>query len=312
MSTDNPTEFDHEIDVLEAQPMSRAARITRVHGRGAGRGIPEVHDIVLEHEDGSVIEARMPTPEGTTVDARIRPLALKFRDFGECPICLTPQPTSREHIPPYSIGGTVLTVTCERCNNEFGSRFETHLQSWYEGSTGRVLISGQGVRGKRHGGEYLFRVTPDGEPVLFHKGKMDPAFLQLLKSGSVEMTFTALDLRAVQLAALKNAYLAACVIMNEVPRTSRANAIREELVAARDRPRDADYELSPLARTIRISRTAADPVPKEIALGLMAHEDSAVSFAISFNRVFAVDWPLDPIVVTDGGNTWRASDPTLA
>jgi hypothetical protein len=249
----------------------------------------------------------MPQPQGVGVMAQMRVLSLEFVDFGECPICLTPAPTSREHVPPHSVGGNVLTLTCERCNNEFGSRYEPHLQTWYEGSTGRVLIAGGGVRGRRHGGEYLVRVTQEGEFMLFQNGRSDPAFEQMLQVGSLEMTFTALDQRALALAAIKTAYIAACVIMREVPRTDRADAIREELLAARDRARDEDYELTDLAKSIKVSRAVAGPVAPEIALILMEHVDGSRSFAIGFNRVFAVDWPLDPIMVSDGDQVWRAS-----
>jgi hypothetical protein len=111
-------------------------------------------------DDGSVLEAQMPTPQGVKVSGRLLPVDVEYFDCGECPICLVPSPSSREHVPPHSIGGNVRTLTCERSNNEFGSRFEPHLQAWYERSLGRVPISGGDVPGRRNGGEYLYRVTP--------------------------------------------------------------------------------------------------------------------------------------------------------
>ena len=41
--------------------------------------------------------------------------------FDLCPICLDPEPTSEEHVPPQSLGGRVMTLTCNRCNNDLGT-----------------------------------------------------------------------------------------------------------------------------------------------------------------------------------------------
>ena len=52
-----------------------------------------------------------------------------------CPLCLyafSCVPASfdrvtKEHIIPSSLGGTLITLTCKDCNNESGSRLESHL-----------------------------------------------------------------------------------------------------------------------------------------------------------------------------------------
>jgi len=64
----------------------------------------------------------------------------------------------------------------------------------------------------------------------------------------------------------------------------------------RDLPRSQRLQLSPLIESIHIARSAAEPTPGEIVLMVRADagEDSA-RFVISFNRVFAVGWPLEPI-----------------
>ncbi|MEB0000412.1 HNH endonuclease [Cryobacterium sp. RTS3] len=271
--------------------------VKSIKGHASGRGIPEALEIVLQNDDGSVIEARMPRPNGIEVAARLIPLSIEFIDFGECPICLEPKPNSREHVPPHSIGGNVMTLTCERCNNEFGSRYEPHLQTWYEGSMGRVRISGGDVKGRRNAGEYLLRVTPDDEVVLLPFGRSDPAVEDIIRSGQFEVTYPNPDGKAAHLAAVKTAYLAACLIMREIPRTPHSDAIRAELLAARDRDRAESYELSSLLKSIQMSRSEAEPVLGEICLTSLSLQDGSISYAISFNRVFAVDWPLDPIRV---------------
>lgn len=277
--------------------VERTGIVQSVIGRGTARGIPEVHKVTLRLNDGSFLEAGMPTPEGIQVSGQIVPFNVEYFDFGECPICLGPNPASREHAPPHSIGGNVMTITCETCNNEFGTRYEPHLQTWYEGSIGRVRMSGGGVPGRRLAGEYLYRVTPTGEFVLFQTGRSDPAVHQMLQSGQVEITYPIFNSNAFRLAALKTGYLAACLIMKEVPRAERAAAIRAELMAARDHDRQQPLELGPMALATRVSRTAEDPVPGEIVLVQLVQADDTTFFSIGFNRVFAVDWPLEPIML---------------
>lgn len=248
-------------------------------------------------DDGTILEARMPRPTGDATTFRALPVVLEFIDLGICPICLTPRPTSREHVPPHSIGGNTLVLTCERCNNEFGSKFEPHLQGWYEGSIGKVKLSGVDVTGKRFAGEYLVRENPAGGFVLFQQGKRDPEVDRILQAGaSFEMTYPEADTARMHVAAVKSAYLAACVALRAVPNSLRGEALRAELLAMRDLPRSHRLELSPLMESIRVARSAAEPSPGEVVLmaGLTADERS-VRFVISFNMVFAVDWPLEPI-----------------
>src|SRR5437868_1137324 len=54
--------------------------------------------------------------------------------FG-CPLCLKAFPhseplgevVSEEHVVPGALGGRITTLTCKRCNNEMGSKLESHL-----------------------------------------------------------------------------------------------------------------------------------------------------------------------------------------
>ena len=130
---------------------------------------------------------------------------------------------------------------------------------------------------------------------MMQNGRADPAIQELLEGGAVEMHLIEPDASAIHIGAVKNAYLAACVLMKEIPRTERADAIRAELVAARDSARGTRLELSPLLQSIRVARAAVDPVPGAIELVAMRGDGEGLAFAISFSRVFAVDWPLDPI-----------------
>jgi HNH endonuclease len=287
-----------------AAPANReSGRIRSVTGRGTARGIPELSEVVIDLEGGGEVHGRMPTPNGERVDARIVEVPFEYFEFAECPICLSPAPGSREHVPPSSMGGIVLTLTCLRCNNEFGSRFETHLQTWYEGSTGRVRLSGTTVDGRRNAGEFLLRETGSGEFLLMQNGRADPAIQELLESGAVEMHMVEPDTSAIHIGAIKSAYLAACVLMKEIPRTDRAAAIRAELLSARDSQRGTRLGLSPLFQSIRVARAAGAPQPGAVELVAMRGEAERLDFAISFSRVFAVDWPLDPIDIGRGADS---------
>lgn len=189
----------------------------------------------------------MPRPVGDQTTFRATPVRFEFMDLGECPICLAASPSSREHVPPHSIGGNALTLTCERCNNEFGSKLEPHLQGWYENSIGKVKMSGADVDGHRFAGEYLVRENAAGGFILFQQGKRDSAVDQILQNGgSFEMICPQADMARTHIGAVKTAYLAACVAMRVVPSSPRAEALRAELLAARDAPRSQRLELSPI------------------------------------------------------------------
>jgi hypothetical protein len=188
----------------------------------------------------------------------------------------------------------VLTLTCGMCNNEFGSKFEPHLLDWYDGSLGSVRLSNELVNGRRFAGEFLVREDAEGSFVLFQKGNQDPAVARILSGGGqFSMHYSELNTARVHVAAVKSAYLAACVALREVPRTPRSEELRLALVAARDSPRDARIDATDLMKSIRIGRLSGEPLPGEIRL--MATRPDAGRVVISFNRVVAIDWPLEPI-----------------
>lgn len=137
------------------------------------------------------------------------------------------------------------------------------------------------------------RETLDGKFMLFQVGRAAPEMRRILEAGEFDISYRAADMNATRIAATKSAYIAACLIVGEVPRAPLATEIRTELAAAVDRARSAPYKLSPRMEAIRIGRAGVPPTPGEIAL----LEDAHGNHAIGFNRVFAVDWPIDPITV---------------
>ncbi|WP_168442826.1 HNH endonuclease [Microbacterium sp. PF5] len=268
--------------------------MTGVVGRADGRGVPELTSATLQFEDGTTIDTVPPPIEGVTRGAEHVPVAFEYAEFDRCPICLTPDPDSREHVPPHSLGGSVLTATCERCNNEFGSRYEPHALAWYENALGNARVSGSTVPGKRHAGTYLFRLGSDGSIVLFQQGKYDKAVLDILSNGDAEITYDPVDVERAKLAFVKSAYLAACVLVQRIPDGPKATTVREELLAAREHPRDAPFISGPAVRALKIGRNNGDAHPGEIRL-MVIHADEGRELGVSFNRRIIVDWPLDPL-----------------
>lgn len=274
--------------------MRRRATLTGVVGRGDGRGIPELASSTLQFDDGTTIETVIPPVPGITRGAEQVPVTFQFAEFDRCPICLAADPGSKEHVPPHSLGGSVLTTTCERCNNEFGSRYEPHAIAWYENALGNARVSGSTVPGKRHAGMYLFRLGSDGSVVLFQQGKYDNAVLDILSSGDAEITYEPVDVERAKLAFVKSAYLAACALVRRIPDGPKAKAIREELLRAREHPRGVPFMPGPAIRALKIGRNNGDARPGEIRL-MIIHADESRELGVSINRRIIVDWPLDPL-----------------
>jgi HNH endonuclease len=98
-----------------------------------------------------------------------------------CPICLSPFTTealadkrlSAEHVPPKSVGGRELLLTCRVCNNSSGTKLDADaktkedVQIAVSGMTGRphrikAMIGGVRVNGELHTseGKYSLRILP--------------------------------------------------------------------------------------------------------------------------------------------------------
>ncbi len=267
--------------------------ISEVEGRGSspGRGLPPAHNMKLEGDDGGTfsIERARGSQEFT-----VRKLVqASYVEFDRCPICEEPDPKSREHVPPQGLGGGVSTLTCLRCNNEFGSRLENDLQDWFDDAT-RVRFSSASTHGERRAPRMLIRRNQDGAPVfLLDVGKVDPEIDAMFESGEFTITHTFPSEQRVRLALLKSAYLAACCLMRAIPATPRAIAIRELLMKARDAPRRDPLPQSPILDELRFHRSFGEGSP-EIAI-VAWPEDDEITIGVSLARTVLVSWPLEPL-----------------
>jgi len=216
--------------------------------------------------------------------------------FHSCPICWDPA-TDDEHVPPASLGGKIMTRTCGPCNHRLGSHVEADLADWYENALTLPRFGSSGIRGDRKSGRILWRTTPAGEFVLLMNGRYDPAIIDMLKSGQVDLAGLLPDRNRYHLALLKHAYLAACMKFG-VLQGDAADEIRRDLIAARDAASRQAVPESRLALGLTVLRRhqPSSPVTAPVVTAV-AHEPTGPCHGVLLaGRVF-VSWSSRPVDV---------------
>lgn len=278
-------------------------QIVRVTGRSTvsgGRGLPKVAEIALRHDDGALLEARIPD----LVGAEYRPAtvlrSIDPADFPVCPICLDAPGETREHVPPKPLGGSVMTRTCGPCNGKLGSRTESAMQDWYD-SAFRISYSRQGDPHRFGHDRILIRKSPAGEYLLLHEkpsnGQDDTLGEALRGTGTLMSHQSWPHPNQYMNGLLKSAYLAACLSIRGVPIVPSAEEIRAELLAARDTRKRADVQLGPHAASLGFHRTGTPAVGPPLAL-VRTEIDNQATYLISLAGTLLVTWPfpeIDPI-----------------
>lgn len=242
------------------------------------------------------------------VTAEIATIAQVAR-FSRCPICLTGDPVSREHVPPESVGGEVLTYTCMRCNNDIASRFESRLADYAHSRVRYASMDFPDLKGRRTVGELSVRFTPGGEFVIAPHHFPDEVAEELERGSKFSLSFTPPDPVLMRIALLKHVYLAACTLTRNLDLGVLGRQARSELVAARDAPRGQAVSPGPLASALRY--TLRDPDKDFPAVALTAFYDeesmSTPEFVIVLAGRIAVRWPfggLYTVVDESGGRTF--------
>jgi hypothetical protein len=95
-----------------------------------------------------------------------------------------------------------------------------------------------------------------------------------------------------KLAALKHAYLAACLDLRAIPETPSADLIRHDLRAARDATSRAGVPVSECALSMPLMPTHEQPSGPSIALGIVRRPDGLAEIWIILAGSIAVPWPL--------------------
>lgn len=222
--------------------------------------------------------------------------APEFQNFGRCPICGAASDLTREHVPQADLGGRAMTMTCRSCNNLLGSRVEVELRDWFDDAVGNVRFSGGDVPGRRRVPRVLLRTTAEGEFGLFlDTGKSDADLPAMLASGKVEMHCRIPIPKVWRLAALKHAYLGACLALGEIPDSPMARRVRADLMAARDSGRGDSVPESRIAGGLRVARSyGAAQGPSVVMAALVDDEGVMQDGGLSFAGTLFVSWPLEP------------------
>ena len=286
--------------------------IREVAGRKSGgeRGLAPLHSVVAEGADGKEF-AFGRVSRGEQVPVQQLHHAGKLI-FDRCPICLDPEPVSKEHVPPSKVGGSWLTNTCIDCNNDLGSLVDSDLIDWYDDALTPVTMSHADVPGARKTSRLLYRETPDGSFVLVPEGYFDPAISSKFAPGEdFELSYAPPDTRRVRLAVLKNTYLGACLIKGEIITSPEAEQVRAELMALRGLKRaDPLPDLGPAARSIKFSKSNGPAVAGQVSLVMMQSIDGADPwFGVSLAGTVLGSWVFgsEGLFVTSEGQHQRVA-----
>lgn len=156
--------------------------------------------------------------------------------FAQCPICLSSDPTSAEHVPPEAIGGRIMTSTCVPCNNELGSSIDAPFVDSMFGRFRSFKLSTEdsnGVLGYRTYRNVRLAAGESHEQAVWIDGRKNSR--QFLAGATrFEVKMQPPDPKAVGLGELKSLYLACCVIANAILSGETAERVRQDLIAVRD------------------------------------------------------------------------------
>jgi hypothetical protein len=246
----------------------------------------------IELTDGRVLELARRDRPGQEVSIRVVG-AIGERYFNVCPIC-GDRATHKEDVPPRSIGGRVMTRTCQPCNNGLGSKVEADLVDWYDTAVTLPAFSGDAVQGARRPGRIFFRVTSDGKPVLLMDESTDPGVRELLLSDNVDLTANEPDHNRVRLALLKHAFLAACLVFGPLEGPD-ADAVRADLIAARDAPSRQQVPRSAIALGLTVLRGEPRVKWPPLVYCIADMEDGAEIHGVTLAGRTFVSWSSEPV-----------------
>lgn len=221
------------------------------------------------------------------VRGRVTTIVVERFDFPFCPICLEPDPDAAEHVPPESLGGRVMTMTCRRCNHDFGTA-EDQLRSFIDLETTVHAQAAEGSAMGHRAAKVALR-SSEGRPTGAFVRSAAPEFDEILRTRSSELTVKPLDMPLVVAAGLKHAYLAACLHQQAVPESDDVARVRAVLLAARERDREALLEaLVRLGFEAAFGWIEATNIPPIL---LLETEEDDPHWVFLFGGRFVLQWP---------------------
>lgn len=250
------------------------------------------HALTIDLPDRNALEVTAESSlRGRAV--RIRPVAgIHPRFFESCPIC-GDDATHAEHVPPESMGGRVMTRTCGPCNNGLGSKVEADLVDWHDGALTFPRFSADGVLGARRSKRILYRLTREGAFVLIVDGNIDPAVRDMLEGGQIDLRALLPNINRARLALLKHAFLSACLQVGLL-KSAEADAVRAELIAARDSGARREVPPSSLAIGLTVLRSHDGPLLDWPVVHAFAEMDGRRTDGVVLGGTTFVSWSSDP------------------
>ena len=242
----------------------------------------------VEHDGDTIEFSKFISKDSAQVSA----IVVEPGDFPACPICLERDPEAAEHVPPQSLGGRIMTSTCLRCNHDFGTA-EEELRRFLEMEVEVQAESSDGQVKGRRAATVALRSTEGRPPGAFVRTSA-PEFNDVLNSGSSQLTITPIDMPLLLTAALKHAYLAACLHQREVPTSDDVTRVRAVLLAARDRDRDALIAALPKV-TFLAAPGWIEAADAPSVLLLEAPEDEP-HWQFAFAGRFILPWPFPDVL----------------
>lgn len=255
------------------------------------RGRIPSHKVTVLGEQGQRLEVIHAPRAGSTQHELRIVRRIEAYHFGRCPICLTQEASSAEHVPPAALGGRLITRTCERCNNDLG-RVEAELTDWRDDALRHATATSDAILGARKLPRLFHRQTADGKFAFVIDGPVHPDAEPMLRGPDFILNLVPPSPRLYKLAALKHAYLGACLDARAIPQTPCANLIRRDLLAARDAPSRAEVPASDYALSMPLMRTHEQPRGPSLALGYLHRPGGLAEWWIALAGTIAVPWPM--------------------
>jgi hypothetical protein len=184
-----------------------------------------------------------------------------------------------------------MTRTCARCNNDLG-RVEAELTDWRDNAFRHTTATSDAIVGARKLPRLLRRQTADGRFALIIDGPMHPDAEPMLKGSEFALQFVPPNPRLYKLAALKHAYLAACLDLRAIPQTPCADLIRRDLLAARDAKSRSSILSSDYANAMPLMRSHEHPQGPPIVLAVLERSPGVGEYWFILAGSIAVPWPM--------------------
>lgn len=217
-------------------------------------------------------------------------------DFPVCPICRSADGLTDEHVPPEIVGGSVLTRTCGKCNNKYGT-YEDALAKRTEHRY-TMALRGPGLLGTRRLSDVIVRFDGTGGQLISPWNGSWPEWAEpAFAEGGWEFQLERPCSCRAYASVLKSAYLAACTLAPDVVTEPGswpvAELVRQQLVRWRDGRSDhltMDSRFNHLHVRYNAPRLDAPAVLLCRATDRDTGEQRQV-FRLGWQLV--VDWPID-------------------